>query len=143
MRRTYSVTFFLANVASEPEFFITRSGLPKWAFRVAVDRDVWSQVLDEPNSKPGADFFTLECVGERWTQLQLQKGDLIAALCVPRSRDVEVDGQKRVVTYFRPLQIVVVYRKNADAGDCPAEVMEFAPDLVQIERLLEEVARGR
>lgn len=142
MRRTYSIAFFLANIASDPEFFVTRSGLPKWVFRVAVDRDVWSQVLEEPNSKPGADFFTLECIGERWAQLQLQKGDLIAALCVPRSRDVEVDGQRRVVTYFRPIQIVVVHRKDAGAGDCPAEILEFVPGLDQLARLLDEVVRN-
>jgi len=128
-RRTYSITFFVGNVATEPEFFVTRSGLPKWVFRLAVDRDVWSLAFeDNANAKPGADFFTVECIGERWADLQLHQGDLITVLCVPRSRDVTTaDGERRVVTYFRAIQIVVVHRKNPPEEDLPTEVTELVP----------------
>jgi|GEM_PF-2452022 len=139
-RRTYSITFFVGNVATEPEFFVTRSGLPKWVFRLAVDRDVWSLAFEDVNAK-GADFFTVECIGDRWADLQLHRGDLITVLCVPRSRDVTTtDGQRRVVTYFRAIQIVVVHRKNPPEEDLPSEVTELVPvpNVESLHRLLNE-----
>lgn len=128
-RLTYSVAFFVGNIATEPEFFVSRSGLPKLVFRLAVDRDVWSRALEpDTNTKPGADFFTVECLGERWLRLQMHQGDTITALCVPRSRDViTADGEKRVVTYFRAIQIVVLRRKVALENPADDEATELIP----------------
>lgn len=142
-RRTYSITFFVGNVATEPEFFVTRSGLPKWVFRLAVDRDVWSLAFEDfpGGGAKGADFFTVECIGEQWAALQLHRGDLITVLCVPRSRDVTTsDGRRRVVTYFRAVQIVVVHRKDPPKEDLPSEVTELVPvpNVESLHRLLNE-----
>ncbi len=124
-RRTYSIAFFIANVATEPEFFLSRSGRPKLVFRIAVDRDPWTAGEEEPNQGRDADFFTVECIGPQWLDLGLQRGDLIAVLAVPRSRDVTTAGERRVVTFFRPLHVVVIARKQARQDDQVNEVSDL------------------
>lgn len=79
----------------DAEFFMTRSGRPKVVFRLAVPRDVGKP------PKPGGnvDYIQVVAYGDRFVDLlpHLKRGVKVAVMGWTQSRDVVVDGVRRVV----------------------------------------------
>ena len=117
VKKTYGLTILIGNVTADSEFYLTRQGQPKIVFRLAVDRCFDFDIADNDvaGREAGTDFFTVEARGDIWVDLELLRGDRVMVIGVPRSRDTQTNGEQRVITYFQPLVIELLHRK--DGGD--------------------------
>ena len=117
VKKTYGLTILIGNVTADSEFYLTRQGEPKIVFRLAIDRcfDFDIADADVAGRETGTDFFTVEAGGNTWVDLELFRGDRVMVVGVPRSRDTKTNGEQRVITYFQPLVIELLHRK--DGGD--------------------------
>ena len=106
VQKTYGLTILIGNVTADSEFYLTRQGEPKITFRLAVDRCCDSDIA-------GTDFFTVEARGDIWVDLELCRSDRVMVVGVPRSRDTKTNGERRVITYFQPLVIELLHRKDS------------------------------
>ena len=119
VQKTYGIALLIGNVTADSEFYLTRQGEPKIVFRLAIDRcfDFDFAAHDVDNRKASADFFTVEAQGDVWTDLELRRGDRVLVIGLPRSRDANVNGEPRVITYFQPLLVQALHYQ---AGGDPA-----------------------
>ena len=111
VKKTYGLTILIGNVTADSEFYLTRQGEPKIVFRLAVDRCLGLDLTDN-DQETGTDYFTVEARGDIWTDLELLRGDRVLVVGVPRSRDTQTNGERRVITYFQPLVLELLRRKD-------------------------------
>lgn len=101
-----NVVTVIGTVVDDPEIYPTRTGKPKVSFRIAIPRS-----SELPKKKPANyDFYTVVCQGERFVPLveTVAKGRQVVVIGWVQSRDVEIDGERRVVHEIGARQVLPI-----------------------------------